>query len=176
LNVLSVKRAQVEGMNIWYRLQVSKNQHGLYALAYQMLGNQLEAEDVVQDTFIKLWQRKEAGGHYEKAWLYKVARNQCLDIIRRRKHAQEYQLAQAVGSDWSNSASDVVLNDELSGEIGKAIEQLDEPYKSLLVMREVNGLSYQVLADALDLSLSQTKVYLHRARKQLKESLERNYA
>ncbi len=163
-------------MNIWYRLQVTKNQHGLYALAYQMLGNQLEAEDVVQDTFIKLWQRKEQGGEYEKAWLYKVTRNHCLDILRRRKHVYEYQIAQAVGSDVSPSASDAVLNDELSGEIGKAINQLEEPYQSLLVMREVNGLSYQVLADALDLSLSQTKVYLHRARKQLKESLEKTYA
>ncbi|MGJ8662001.1 MAG: RNA polymerase sigma factor [Marinicella sp.] len=163
-------------MNIWYRLQVSKNQHGLYALAYQMLGNQLEAEDVVQDTFIKLWQRKEDGGEFEKAWLYKVTRNHCLDILRRRKHAYEYQIAQVVGSDVSPSASDAVLNDELSGEIGKAINQLEEPYQSLLVMREVNGLSYQVLADSLDLSLSQTKVYLHRARKQLKESLEKTYA
>jgi RNA polymerase sigma-70 factor (ECF subfamily) len=163
-------------MSIWYKLQVSKNQHGLYAMAYQMLGNQLEAEDVVQDTFIKLWQRNEKGGKYEKAWLYKVARNQCLDILRRRKHAAEYQIARAVGSDVSQSASDHVLNEELSGEIGKAITQLDEPYKSLLVMREVNGLSYQVLADSLDLSLSQTKVYLHRARKQLKENLEEMYA
>lgn len=163
-------------MSIWYRLQVSKNQHGLYALAYQMLGNQLEAEDVVQDTFIKLWQRKEEGGKYEKAWLYKVTRNHCLDILRRRKHAYEYQIAQAVGSDVAPSASDAVINEELSGEIGKAINLLEEPYQSLLVMREVNGLSYQVLADALDLSLSQTKVYLHRARKQLKESLEKTYA
>ncbi len=163
-------------MSIWYRLQVSKNQHGLYALAYQMLGNQLEAEDVVQDTFIKLWQRKEDGGKFEKAWLYKVTRNHCLDILRRRKHAYEYQIAQAVGSDVAPSASDAVINEELSGEIGKAINLLEEPYQSLLVMREVNGLSYQVLADALDLSLSQTKVYLHRARKQLKESLEKTYA
>lgn len=163
-------------MSIWYRLQVSKHQHGLYALAHQMLGNQLEAEDVVQDTFIKLWQRREKGGKFEKAWLYKVTRNQCLDIIRRRKHANEYQLAAAAGSDVSPSSVDVVLNNELSGEIGKAINQLDEPYQSLLVMREVNGLSYQVLADALNLSLSQTKVYLHRARKQLKESLEKTYA
>ncbi len=163
-------------MSIWYRLQVNKNQHGLYAMAYQMLGNELEAEDVVQDTFIKLWQRREQGGKYEKAWLYKVARNQCLDILRRRKHAVEYQIAKAVGSDVAQSASDHVLNEELSGEIGKAINQLEEPYKSLVVMREVNGLSYQVLADALDLSLSQTKVYLHRARKQLKENLEEMYA
>jgi len=163
-------------MSIWYRLQVNQNQHGLYALAYRLLGNQLEAEDVVQDTFIKLWQHRENGGKFEKAWLYKVSRNQCLDILRRRKHAHEYQIAQVAGSDVSPSATEVVLNDELSGEIGKAINQLDEPYQSLLVMREINGLSYQVLADALDLSLSQTKVYLHRARKQLKESLEKTYA
>ncbi|MCF6300070.1 MAG: sigma-70 family RNA polymerase sigma factor [Proteobacteria bacterium] len=162
-------------MSIWYRLQVSSNQHGLYAMAYQMLGDQLEAEDVVQDTFIKLWQRKEQGWPYEKAWLYKVTRNQCLDLLRRRKYASEYQLSQGVGADFYRSACDTVINDELSGEISKAINQLDEPYKSLIVMREVNGLNYQTMSLALDLNLSQTKVYLHRARKQLKQLLEQAY-
>ncbi len=163
-------------MSIWYRLQVNQNQNGLYSLAYQMLGNQLEAEDVVQDTFIKLWERREKGLKFEKAWLYKVARNQCLDILRRRKHALAYQQAKAVGADVVPSAADHVLNDELGSEITQAINELAEPYQSLLVMREINGLSYQVLADALDLTLSQTKVYLHRARNQLKEKLEKTYA
>ena len=164
-------------MNIWYRLQVSRNQHGLYAMAHQLLGNQLEAEDVVQDTFIKLWEQKESGKKVEKAWLYKVARNQCLDIIRRRKHALEYQMMQAVGADFHQEAADFsALNDELSSEIQEAIGQLEEPYQSLVVLREINGLNYQALANVLDLSLSQTKVYLHRARKQLKEILEQSYA
>ena len=163
-------------MSIWYRLQVNQNQNGLYALAYRMLGNQLEAEDVVQDTFIKLWERREQGLKFEKAWLYKVTRNQCLDIIRRRKHAAEYQIAKAVGADVVPSAADHVINQELGHEITEAINELAEPYQSLIVMREINGLSYQVLADALDLSLSQTKVYLHRARNQLKEKLEQSYA
>lgn len=163
-------------MSIWYRLQVNQNQNGLYALAYQMLGNQLEAEDVVQDTFIKLWERREQGLKFEKAWLYKVARNQCLDILRRRKHAHEYQTAKAVGADVVPSAIDTVINDELGDEITRAIDELTEPYQSLLVMREVNGLSYQVMAEVLDLSLSQIKVYLHRARNQLKEKLEKAYA
>lgn len=164
-------------MNIWYRLQVSRNQHGLYAMAYQLLGDQLEAEDVVQDTFIKLWEQYESGKKLQKAWLYKVARNQCMDILRRRKHATEYQLMQAVGSDMVQFSIDKeVLNDELSCEIQQAITCLQEPYKSLLVLREINQLNYQTLADAMNLSLSQTKVYLHRARKQLKEILEQNYA
>jgi len=162
-------------MSIWYRLQVNRNQHGLYAMAYQMLGNQLEAEDVVQDTFIKLWQRRQQGQSYEKAWLYKVTRNQCLDLLRRRKYAKQYQLSQGVGADFHRSACDAVINDELSSEINKAVNQLDEPYKSLIIMREVNGLNYQTMSLTLDLSLSQTKVYLHRARKQLKQLLEQAY-
>ncbi len=163
-------------MNIWYRVQVTRNQHGLFALAFQMLKNRLEAEDVVQDTFVKMWEQKQAGGAVEKSWLYKVARNQCLDILRRRKYAQEYEMAQAVGSDIGIGPAEEALNETLSDEVAEALNQLAEPYKSLLVLREISGLNYKALAQTLDLSLSQTKVYLHRARAQLKERLEQTYA
>ena len=60
-------------MSIWFRLQVNKNQNKLYAICYQMLQDSLEAEEVVQDCFIKLWQAKENGTKQPKAWLFQVA-------------------------------------------------------------------------------------------------------
>lgn len=136
-----------------------------------MLQDSLEAEEVVQDCFIKLWQAKENGTKQPKAWLFQVARNQCLDILRKRKHELNYQQNNFLSDNVAKSACEELLNIELSEHILGAIDELNEPYKSLLVLREVGDLSYQQLADVMDLNVSQIKVYLHRARNTLKQKL-----
>ena len=158
-------------MSIWFKLQVNTNKNGLYAVCYQMLKNSLEAEEVVQDSFIKLWQAKENGKKQSKAWLYQVAKNQCLDLLRRRQHEMKYQQHNKMNNEDVKSACDELINNELSDHISQAIEKLNEPYKSLIVLREISQLSYQQLADVLDLNVQQIKVYLHRARNTLKQSL-----
>ncbi len=158
-------------MNIWFRLQVNKNQNGLYAVCYQMLKDSLEAEEVVQDSFMKLWQAKENGTKQSTAWLYRVAKNHCLDIIRRRVHEAKYQQHSLMDTQTARSACDELQNAELSNHISAAIDELKEPYKSLIVLREISQLSYQQLADVLNLNVQQIKVYLHRARNTLKEKL-----
>ncbi len=158
-------------MNIWFRLQVNKNQNGLYAVCYQMLKNSMEAEEVVQDSFIKLWQAKENGKKQTKAWLYQVAKNQCLDLLRRRQHEMKYQQHNLLNIKVERSACDELVNSELSSHITSAINELKEPYKSLIVLREISNLSYQQLAETLDLNVQQIKVYLHRARNALKQKL-----
>jgi RNA polymerase sigma-70 factor (ECF subfamily) len=158
-------------MNIWFRLQVNSNKNGLYAVCYQMLKNSLEAEEVVQDTFVKLWQAKENGQKQPKAWLYQVAKNQCLDLLRKRQHEMKYQQHNLLNQATVRSACDELVNAELSDHISAAIEELNEPYKSLIVLREISQLTYQQLADVLDLNVAQIKVYLHRARATLKQKL-----
>ncbi|MFK8010693.1 MAG: RNA polymerase sigma factor [Marinicellaceae bacterium] len=158
-------------MSIWFKLQVNTNKNGLYAVCYQMLKNSLEAEEVVQDSFIKLWQAKKNGKKQSKAWLYQVARNQCLDLLRRRHYEMNYQQHNLNNQETVKSACDELINSELSNHISQAIENLKEPYKSLIVLREISQLSYQQLAEVLDLNVQQIKVYLHRARNTLKQSL-----
>jgi RNA polymerase sigma-70 factor (ECF subfamily) len=136
-----------------------------------MLKNSLEAEEVVQDSFVKLWQAKESGKKQNKAWLYRVAKNQCLDLLRRKQLEVKYQQHNMLNKQDEKSACDELINHELSEHISQAIETLTEPYKSLIVLRELSQLSYQQLAEVLDLNVSQIKVYLHRARKSLKQSL-----
>ncbi|MBL4659848.1 MAG: RNA polymerase sigma factor [Alcanivoracaceae bacterium] len=136
-----------------------------------MLKNSLEAEEVVQDSFVKLWQAKERGKKQSKAWLYQVAKNQCLDLLRRRQHEMKYQQHSLLEERVARSACDELINTELSQHISDAIDELKEPYKSLIVLREISQLSYQQLAEVLDLNVQQIKVYLHRARKTLKQKL-----
>jgi len=158
-------------MNIWFRLQVNQNQNGLYSVCYQMLKDSLEAEEVVQDSFVKLWQAKEQGKKQSKTWLSQVAKNQCLDLLRRRQHEMKYQQHSLLEERVARSACDELINTELSQHISDAIDELKEPYKSLIVLREISQLSYQQLAEVLDLNVQQIKVYLHRARKTLKQKL-----
>ena len=158
-------------MSIWFKLQVNTNKNGLYAVCYQMLKNSLEAEEVVQDSFVKLWQAKEKGVKQTKAWLYQVAKNQCLDLLRKRQHEMKYQQHNLLNEQVARSAYDELANAELSTHISDAINELQEPYKSLIVLREISQLSYQQLADVLDLNIQQIKVYLHRARNTLKQKL-----
>ena len=158
-------------MNIWFKLQVNKHQNGLYAMCLQMLKNSQEAEDVVQDSFIKLWHSKQSGEKQPKSWLYKVARNHCLDILRRRKHEASYQQSQLLSANFAKSALDDLSNTELGQQIGDAINELKEPYKSLIVLREVSHLNYKQLSEVLGLNVPQIKVYLHRARSTLKKKL-----
>ncbi|MBL4772993.1 MAG: RNA polymerase sigma factor [Alcanivoracaceae bacterium] len=150
---------------------MNKNQNGLYSVCYQMLKDSLEAEEVVQDSFVKLWQAKEQGKKQTKAWLYQVAKNQCLDLLRRRQHEKKYQQHSLHEEKVAKSACDELINTELSQHISAAIDELSEPYKSLIVLREISHLSYQQLAEVLDLNVQQIKVYLHRARKTLKQKL-----
>jgi RNA polymerase sigma-70 factor (ECF subfamily) len=136
-----------------------------------MLKNSLEAEEVVQDSFVKLWQAQENGKKQSRAWLYQVARNQCLDLLRRRQHEMKYQQHSLLEVNTAKSACDELINSEISEHISTAISSLKEPYKSLIVLREISQLSYQQLAEVLDLNVQQIKVYLHRARKILQQKL-----
>lgn len=157
-----------------FRKIVKANQDRLYSTAVHMLGGSGEAEEVVQDVFIKLWEHLET---LEEArvtpWLIRVTRNACLDLLRRR----QVQLAYAVG----NGQTDVVevQNPEqafsaagLRAQLRDSIEALEEPFRSLILLREVEGFSYADIGEALSLSETQVKVYLHRARRKLRHRLE----
>ena len=97
----------------------------------------------------------------------KVTRNECLDRLRRQRPQAE----------WDDSLVEEggplteVQTSELARSLTLAIGQLKEPYRSLVVLRDVQQHSYQEVAQTMELSMSQVKVYLHRARKLLREQL-----
>jgi RNA polymerase sigma-70 factor (ECF subfamily) len=100
----------------------------------------------------------------------KVTRNECLDRLRRRRPEGELDdIAVAEGGPLMD-----VQKAELSRWLKLAIGRLKEPYRSLVVLRDVQQHSYKDVARTMELSLSQVKVYLHRARKQLREQLVEN--
>ncbi|MEM9531289.1 MAG: sigma-70 family RNA polymerase sigma factor [Pseudomonadota bacterium] len=163
-------------MNLQFRFRrlVKKHQSQLFSLAYHLLGQSAEAEDVVQDVLVKLWQHlPELEAARVKPWLLRVTRNASLDLLRRRRYSQAYvtETVNAGPQVVSESPLERLSSSDLGQRLAEAIRQLDEPYRSLVLLRDVEEMNYREIAEALELSDSQVKVYLHRARRRLRERL-----
>ncbi|MFK7957221.1 MAG: RNA polymerase sigma factor [Lysobacterales bacterium] len=157
-----------------FRSLVKEHQGQLFSLAYHLLGQSAEAEDVVQDVLVKLWQHLSGlEAERVKPWLLRVTRNACLDLLRRRRYSQAY-VAQTAGGDAvvvNETPLDRLSSSDLGQRLAHAIRELDEPFCSLVVLRDVEELTYQEIGEALELKESQVKVYLHRARRKLRKRL-----
>ena len=153
-----------------YRQWVKEYQDQAWTLARYILKDAHEAEDATQEAFVKLWNNQDRiDPERIKPWLMKVTRNGCLDRLRRRREIVELNESH-VATETSGPLDDVASS-ELGQWLKNAIGGLKEPYRSLVVLRDVHQHSYEDVAGMLELSLSQVKVYLHRARKELREQL-----
>ncbi len=155
-----------------YRQWVAQFQDEAWSLARYLLRDGAEAEDATQEAFLSLWtHREQIDPARVKPWLMRVLRNECFDRLRRRRPEAEYKESELPAE--GGPAADV-HDRQLSGWLAQAIAELGEPYRSLVILRDVQQESYATVGATLDLSESQVKVYLHRARKQLRELLGEN--
>lgn len=175
---------------------LNEHRDSVYGTARYLVRSTEDAEDVVQETFIRLWR---AGDAVEiesvRAWLLRVCRNLCLDTLRRRKVRDRarasadqvsergrlgIEIPEDDGRERSLEVSDLgsgALHTETSLDVQRmveAMEELKEPQRSIILLREVNDFTYEEIAEALDLSLSAVKVYLHRARKKIRQRFEKD--
>lgn len=165
-----------------FEAAVRRHQRRVFTFARYYLGNCEEAEDITQDVLLKLWrmQRKiDIAG--QQAWLLKVTRNACFDRLRRRRtaarifveSAAESVAAGVAGGDPDPEAAAAAT--DLRRHLQRALEQLNDPMKSIVILREVQGLRYQEIAEVLGIPLSTVRVYLHRGRRRLREQLREVY-
>lgn len=144
-------------------------QNQIWSLALYLLKDSAEAEDVAQEAFIRLWEHRESlSGERVRPWLLRVTRNLCLDRLRRRRPETEIE-DQHMTID--SGPAEGLQHSQLGARLKAAVARLAEPYRSLVVLRDVQQNSYEDVAGATGLSLPQVKTYLHRARKQLREQL-----
>ena len=152
-----------------YRRWVQAYQDQAWSLARYLLKDPAEAEDAAQEAFIKLWNHRTAiDPERVRPWLMKVTRNACLDRLRRRRPEEPLEDYQAADSEQPLANAE---RGETREWLERTIAGLKEPYRSLVVLRDIQQHSYEEVAGATNLSLTQVKVYLHRARKQLREQL-----
>ena len=153
-----------------YRQWVKEYQDQAWTVARYILKDAQEAEDATQEAFVKLWKNQDnIDPDRVRPWLMRVTRNGCLDRLRRRRDNVEFDESHMAGN--AGGPMQELAATETGAWLKRAIGGLKEPYRSLVVLRDVNQHSYEEVAGMLELNLAQVKTYLHRARKQLREQL-----
>ncbi len=178
-----VVRHAVIGREVAYKELMHRYQRPVFSLIFRMVRNRELAEDLTQETFIKVLGAIESyrPEYRFSSWIFKIANNASIDQLRRRAldtlsldgspHAETPDAIEATSlqiSDSAESALDEVANRELGGQIEKAIGQLRPEYRSCILLRHVEGRPYEEIAEMLDLPLGTVKTYIHRARNELR--------
>jgi RNA polymerase sigma-70 factor (ECF subfamily) len=165
---------------------VNRYEKKLYNFGLRMCGNVQDAEDMVQDTFLNVF--KYLGSfRYEtklRNWIYRIATSACIKRRRKSKFAPDRELSldefmpgEGEGvpreiPDWANVPLDQLLDEELSKTVKMGIDSLPEKYRMILLLRDIEGFSTAEAAQILDLTESNVKVRLHRARLYLRDRLK----
>ncbi|WP_412063165.1 RNA polymerase sigma factor [Rubrivirga sp. IMCC45206] len=146
----------------------------VYRVALRVTGTPADAADATQNALVKVWRGvAEIPDARRRAWCARVARNAALDLLRKRRVRPEPGMAEAIAEPSCDEPlpDDHAEAGDLRVELARAVDTLAEPYRSILVLREIEGLSYHEICDALDLPLNTLKVYLHRARRRVRDAL-----
>ncbi len=140
---------------------------GVYRFIVKNIGHEADAQDIVQTAFEKLWiNRSKVEPEKVKSYLFTVAYNQMIDHVRKDKKADTTDNFDKVKGQVTFQADNTLKQNIL-----KAINELNPTQKSLVLLKDYEGYNYQEIGEIMNLSESQVKVYLHRARLILKDKL-----
>lgn len=146
----------------------------LRKLAYGLVRDWGLAEDVAQDAFIRAYRKATTfrGGAPVKAWLYRIAINRAYDELRRIRRKKEVPLEEALLPDRGRASTEAIVEArELSGQIARALAELRPEYRTPLVLREIEGMTYREIAEFLDWPLGTVQIRIHRGRLELRSHL-----
>ena len=157
---------------------VLENQTQVYNLCLKMTGSEEDAFDLSQEAFLKAFNNldKFRGDSKFSVWLYRLTSNICIDFIRKKRRRQETSLSM---EDEDGAEDELQLPDErfspetelerkeLRRAVDDGLRQLPADYRNILVLRELNGLSYDEIAQALEMEVGTVKSRIFRARKKL---------
>ncbi len=152
---------------IEYNSAVTAHSQGLFRYAFKWVKCEQDAKDLVQDVYGKLWeQRSKVLPEKVKSWLFTCMHNALVNFtLRQKRFTQTDHLAKHQESCYQPN---LALQDLLE----KAIEQLTDVQRSIVLLRDLEGYSYDEIGEILGLNESQVKVYLFRARQKMKEQLK----
>ena len=166
-----------------FRRLVDQTHRTVYRLAFHILGSEQDAEDVVQETYIRTWKGLPTlrNPKVVASWIYRVARNAAYDRLRKRSRQKADSLDRPAGEDLAPlvellasdqpGPEDRFGSAEVTAAIRAALLKLKEKHRLILTLREVEGMSYEEIGTALGCSLGTVESRLHRARKALARRL-----
>lgn len=175
------------GSEAAYRELLDRYQRPVFSLVYRMVRDREEAEDLAQETFVRVFNNI---GRYDSqwkfsSWIFKIANNLAIDTLRRRKlkTVSIDGAPDALTADETEASSIQLASEdpdpeerleaaELGDEIEQAIGELRPEYRTAILLRHVEGRPYEEIAQIMEIPLGTVKTYIHRARGELREALE----
>jgi RNA polymerase sigma-70 factor (ECF subfamily) len=180
-------RQAAAGREDAFRELLRRYERPVFSLVYRMVRDRELAEDLAQEAFIRAFRAIDSYDPSYKFsnWIFKIANNRVIDHLRKRRldtlsiHGSPHALPGdgRSGTEWSlqdpgERPDAYVEHRELGDRIEAAIGELRPEYRSVILLRHVEGRSYDEIADLLELPLGTVKTYIHRARSELREALD----
>jgi RNA polymerase sigma-70 factor (ECF subfamily) len=171
-------RAAQSGDAAAFRAIVERYQRRIYRVAYGLVRSHEDADDLAQEAFVRAWQALDRFrvGEPLYPWLARIVTNLAYSLFRRRKRRPETSIEPLVdaGMQWGSDDDPAghAADRERTGHLAEAFEELSEAHRTILVLRVVDGLSYDEIARTLEIAPGTVMSRLSRARAELKSRLE----
>ena len=164
-----------------FRTLVERYQDRMFRVLSRFTRDRMETEDLAQEVFVKVFRKlhtfQQDSSFY--TWVYRIAVNTATDHLARRKrqrlHLVEDPAHLERGNEGIDGAAEPILEAELHAVTRQILERLPEKYRTILVLREYEDLSYTAISEVLGCSIGTVESRLFRARKRFKEALERTH-
>lgn len=171
----------LEGDQRAFEILMEKHESKMYAVALRMCQNREDAQDCLQDAMLRIYKALPSfkGQSSFSTWAYRITMNTCLDDLRRKKVRQAASLDQMLDLGWSpadehNSTERHAENEELKRNLSRAIQMLPDEMRAAVVLRDVQGFSYDEIAVMLSTNVGTVKSRISRGREKLREILSRD--
>ena len=176
-----VEKAKAGDQSAFEQLVID-NQNKVYSLALRLVNDREEAADLAQEAFVRAWQGLPAfqGESSFATWVYRLATNVCIDHLRRKKRREAVEPAVSLDdadggwtepADWEQDPHRQLERSERGRALSRGLAALPDWQRRVLVLRELSGLSYQEIGQAMDLDLGTVKSRIARARLALRKIL-----
>ena len=174
---LLIQRAS-EGDAAAFNTLLGQHERRMYAVALRMCGNPEDAQDCLQEAMLRVYRAISGfkGQSSFGTWVYRITMNTCLDELRKRKNRPNTSLDGLLDAGWTpTDAQDTpeqhALRAEVRGSVYGFIRELPEDMRAAVVLRDIQGLSYEDIAQALDTNVGTVKSRISRGREKLREKI-----
>lgn len=182
LEKILIKKAKRGDITSFERLIIT-HERNIYNIAYRMFNNEEDAKDIVQEVFMKVYKNLNKFDENSKfsTWIHRITVNTCIDELRKRKGKETNSIDELMDTDEGNikkqytdtafTPEQILIAKEDINNLKQFISLLSENHKTLIILRDIQGLSYSEIAEITDSSLGTVKSRLARARIQLRNIL-----
>lgn len=153
-----------------------KYQKQVYNISFRMMGNRDDALDITQEIFVRAYQKIDKFNFKSSfsTWLYRLATNFCIDELRRHKRDVNIMPLENANLEVDQvTPEDIAIMNDREKEVWNALNSLKEKERAIIILKDIDGLSYNEIAEILECSLGRVKSRIHEARQNLKAILEK---